>query len=395
MNAVCLIPARGGSKGIHRKNLTEVGGRTLIARAVSAALASRAFDQVVVTTDSPDISAEVRTYGASVVDRPDKLATDRATSESALLHALDQTERLRGADFDVVGFVQCTSPFVDSALLARAVEMVGLGLNDVVFSAVPSHAFIWRAGPDGGFGGVNHDARVRHRRQDREAEYMETGAFYVMDRNGFVDCGHRFFGRIGVVESTPLQAIEIDTSDDLVIAQRLAPVADQVGLAAVDWRAVDALVMDFDGVHTDNAALLSETGAESVKVNRSDGLGIARLRRAGMRMLLLSTEKNPVVRARADKLGLECVSGCDDKLSALQRWATEQDVGQARIAYLGNDLNDAECLDWVGVPIVVADAHPELLTGSNFVTINRGGDGAVREVADRLAASAQDHSYGG
>jgi YrbI family 3-deoxy-D-manno-octulosonate 8-phosphate phosphatase len=364
--------------------LREVGGRTLVARAVSAALASTVFDCVVVTTDSPDISAEARRCGASVVERPAELATDTATSESGLLHALDEIERERGAVYDVVAFVQCTSPFVDSALLARAVEMVGLGRNDVVFSAVPSHAFIWRDGRDGGVGGVNHDVRVRQRRQDREAEYLETGAFYVMNRNGFVDCGHRFFGLIGVVESTPLQAIEIDTWEDLAIAQRLASIADPVGLAAVDWGAVGAFVMDFDGVHTDNAALLSETGTESVRINRSDGLGIARLRRSGLRMLLLSTEKNAVVETRAAKLGLECVSGCDDKLSELRRWAIEREVEQEHIAYLGNDVNDADCLEWVGVPIIVADAHPELLMGSNFVTINRGGDGAVREVADHL-----------
>lgn len=386
---IAVIPARGGSKGLPGKNLAEVGGVPLVARAVRSAAASRLVDAVLVSTDDDAIAARARAAGAEVVRRPDDLAGDTATSESALLHALGDVESRTGARPDVLVFVQATSPFIDPAAIDRAVERVLAGSADVVFSAVPSHVFLWRethAGADG----VNHAASARPRRQDREPEYAETGAFYVLRADGFVRAGHRFFGRVGLEPVHPDHAIEIDDAADLARARLLAPAVDALA-AHGDPRHplvdVDALVTDFDGVHTDDTAWVDTLGRESVRVNRSDGAGIARLRAAGIPVLILSAEANPVVARRAEKLGVECLHGVEAKGEALAEWAQARGIRLDRIAYVGNDRNDLPALDLVGWPVAVRDAVPDVLAAARHVLERTGGHGAVRELADLVLAS--------
>jgi N-acylneuraminate cytidylyltransferase len=218
---VVVIPARGGSKGVTRKNLREVGGLPLIVRAVGAARATNGVDRVVVSTDDPEIAAAARGSGAEVVVRPVQLSGDAASSESALLHALDELERL-GIGVGILVLLQATSPFVDPADLDAAIERVRAGESDSVFSAVPSWGFLWRLDPAGA-SGINHAPRHRPRRQDREPEFLETGAFYVMDAAGFRQAEHRFFGRIGLAVVPEAHAIEIDTEEQLMLASAVAP----------------------------------------------------------------------------------------------------------------------------------------------------------------------------
>lgn len=145
---------------------------------------------------------------------------------------------------------------------------------------------------------------------------------------------------------------------------------------------IKLLVLDFDGVMTDNRVLVDEHGGEAVWCHRGDGWGLARLRDIGFPVIVLSTEKNPVVAARCRKLRIECLQGSDDKRASLEEEAATRGLGAAEIAYLGNDVNDRGCLEWAGVPIVVADAVAEVVPLARLVTTTRGGHGAVREVAD-------------
>ena len=113
-------------------------------------------------------------------------------------------------------------------------------------------------------------------------------------------------------------------------------------------------------------------------------MGVGRLRATGIPVLILSTETNPVVSARARKLGVDVAQGSDDKAAALRAWAFERDIPLDRIAYLGNDLNDLGCLDLVGWPVAVPTAHPEVIAASRIVLAAPGGAGAVRELADAV-----------
>ncbi|GAA3238795.1 N-acylneuraminate cytidylyltransferase [Actinocorallia longicatena] len=375
MRAVCVIPARGGSKGVPGKNLARVGGRPLVVRAVQAA--HGVVDEVVVSTDDPEIAAVARAAGARVVVRPDELSGDTATSESALLHALSQLDDQP----DVTVFVQCTSPFIAPADLAEAIRRVADDEADVVFSALESHEFQW-ALSDGQVFGVGHSAAFRPRRQDRAPHYRETGAFYVMRTAGLLEHGHRFFGRIAVQPVPESHAVEVDTALELDLVRAVSRIVDRP--EPLD---VDALVTDFDGVHTDDRAQVTQDGHESVAVSREDGMGVALLKKAGVPVLILSTEVNPVVRARADKLGVPVLHGIADKAAVLEKWLHDAGWDPARVAYVGNDVNDLGCLALVGWPIAVPDAHPSVLAAARLVLSRPGGGGAVREVCELILDS--------
>ncbi|GAA4377736.1 acylneuraminate cytidylyltransferase [Agromyces bauzanensis] len=396
--ATAIIPARGGSQGLPGKNVARVGGVPLITRAVRAALAADRIGRVVVTTDDGEIAEAARAAGAEVIGRPAELAGSTATSESALLHALDELERV-GAGFEtlpsvalqpaaVTVFIQATSPFIDPADLDAAVERVASGERDVVFAAAPTHVFLWREIGATAVG-VNHEMSHRPRRQDRTPEYAETGAFYVFATDGFREAGHRFFGRVGVQPVHPDHAIEIDDDADLERARTLAVRIDRELGPRHPLIDVDALVTDFDGVHTDDTVMVDQLGRESVRVSRSDGHGIARLRAAGIPVLIISAEENPVVGRRAEKLGVECAQGVPAKGEVLRDWATARSIRLDRIAYLGNDRGDVPALDLAGWPVAVPDAAPEALEAARHVLQSPGGHGAVRELADLILAARE------
>jgi 3-deoxy-D-manno-octulosonate 8-phosphate phosphatase (KDO 8-P phosphatase) len=147
---------------------------------------------------------------------------------------------------------------------------------------------------------------------------------------------------------------------------------------------VRLVVFDFDGVFTDNRVWVNERGEETLAFSRSDGLGLRRLDEIGVGYLIVSMEKNPIVGARAKKLGAECVQGVDDKLPIVREHATRLGVTLDETAYVGNDVNDAECLAAVGLPVVPADAWPEVVPLARLVLSRRGGDSCVREFCDTI-----------
>lgn len=146
-------------------------------------------------------------------------------------------------------------------------------------------------------------------------------------------------------------------------------------------------VFDFDGVFTDNTVYVSVKGDEYVRCFRGDGLGLKRLRDCGVKPYVLSTEVNPVVGIRCKKLNVEFEQGLEDKANAVRNLAGKMGVNLKHVLYLGNDINDQECLEIAGVSVVVADAFDEVKKLASYVTIRPGGLGAVREVCDWIVES--------
>jgi 3-deoxy-D-manno-octulosonate 8-phosphate phosphatase (KDO 8-P phosphatase) len=142
------------------------------------------------------------------------------------------------------------------------------------------------------------------------------------------------------------------------------------------------VAFDFDGVFTDNMVFVFEDGSEAVRCFRSDGIGLKKLKKLGVETVIISTESNPVVSARARKLKIRCFQNCENKRKTLESLAQEMGISLTEIAFVGNDINDLSCLTSVGLPIVVKDAHPEVIPLAAYRTRNRGGHGAVREVCD-------------
>jgi len=375
---VAVIPARGGSKGVPGKNLAPVGGVPLVTRAIRTCLAATSVRAVVVSTDDQEIAAVSRAAGAVVVSRPPDLAGDTASSEDAVLHVIDVLYGAQADRVDVVALVQCTSPFTTPDEIDRVVQAV-LDGADTAFTAARFHGFLWRPEPDGAVA-VNHHHKRRARRQERPVELLETGAAYAMQGPQFLAKRRRFFGVIRPVETDPARVLEIDEPADLERARVLAALLD----TATERPArddVDAVVLDFDGTQTDDRAWLAADGSEQVAVHRGDGMGVAAMRRAGLDVLILSTETNPVVAARAAKLGVECLQGVDSKGDALAAWCAIRELDPQRVLYVGNDVNDLPCFSLVGWPVAVASAHPPVRAAARAVTSVPGGHGAVREIA--------------
>lgn len=149
-------------------------------------------------------------------------------------------------------------------------------------------------------------------------------------------------------------------------------------------RDIQFVVFDFDGVFTDNRVLVLQDGSEGVFCSRADGLGLEQIKKIGIHVLVLSKEKSPVVTARCNKLAIPCIQGSDDKVNALMLESDRLAIPLKNIAYVGNDINDLECLKIVGLPVAVSDAHPEVLAVSLHITKAQGGYGAVREFCEFL-----------
>ena len=215
--ALALIPARGGSKGIPGKNLQTVGDVPLICRSIRAAQASNGVGRVVVSTDDDAIAEAAEAEGAIVIRRPAAIAGDTASSESALLHALDELEEQGPLETELV-FLQCTSPFTTGAQIDAVLTALQKEGCSSSFSVSPWHGFLWRA--DGR--GINHDPELpRQRRQDLEPAFLETGAIYAMGVKAFRGCGSRFCPptRPVVIEEV---GPEIDTPEDLALCRNIA-----------------------------------------------------------------------------------------------------------------------------------------------------------------------------
>ena len=150
-------------------------------------------------------------------------------------------------------------------------------------------------------------------------------------------------------------------------------------------RRIRLVAFDFDGVFTDNMVYVFENGTEAVRCTRADGIGLQKLRQIGIDSVIISTEANPVVSARARKLKIDCVQNCMDKRGVLEDRIAKIGISLNQVAFVGNDINDLACLTCVGLPIVVKDAHPDVIPVARYQTQNPGGQGAVREVCDLIA----------
>lgn len=153
----------------------------------------------------------------------------------------------------------------------------------------------------------------------------------------------------------------------------------------VDLAGVRLLLLDFDGVLTDNRVWISDDGRESVACTRADGIGLSRLRRLGIPCAIVSTETNPVVGHRARKLGLAFRQAVEDKGVVVRDLAAEHGVPLAQVAFMGNDVNDLPAFAEVGLRLCPADAHPRIRGLADLVTTLPGGQGCVREVCDLIA----------
>jgi len=382
--ALAIIPAQGGSGGIFSGSLSLLAGKPLIAHILERARQARSISRVVVSTDDSEIAAVSRQYGAGVVRWPSGICGDMATVESALLFALDYLQKTEGYQPALLVCLQYTSPLILPEDIDGSVGVLLDEQADSVLAVTSFTSFLWQRDGSGESVGVNFDQGIRPLYKDREPQFLETGALYVLRTQGFKEAGHRLFGRTALYEMPSDRCFTIDDSVDFQIAEVLMRKQQQQLALQVLPEPMAALVLDFDGVFTDNKVIVFQDGREAVVCNRGDGWGLAQLKRLGVPILVLSTEENPVVQARCNKLGLSCLYGSKDKLTTLTEWLSAHQMDIAQVAYVGNDVNDLDCLRAVGCGIAVFDSHPQVRAVAKMVLSASGGQGAIREIAELI-----------
>jgi len=394
---VALIPARGGSKSIPRKNVRAFAGRPLIEWSIAAARAASNVDRVIVSTDDEAIRDVALACGAEAPFlRPAALSGDDTTDLPVITHAVDWLNNNEHYDPTMIVQLRPTSPVRPHGLVEAAVRRLSAEPSmDSLRAVVPSGQNpykMWRM--DGAMLSplLAHECAEPFNmpRQHLPETFWQTGHIDVI-RRATLHQGSLTGRRIVPQFVEPHFAVDLDSEFQWEQAEWLArryrsaivwPVP-----APIDLRRFRMLVLDFDGVLTDNSVTVRGDGDESVVCDRSDGLGLAALRERAFPMAVLSTETHAVVGARCRKLQIPYQQALTNKGDALRAYATERGVSLDDVIYVGNDVNDAECLRIAGLAVVPLDAHPDVRSSADWILSRPGGRGAVRELCDALLAA--------
>lgn len=411
MEVLAVVQARKGSKLIPRKNIRPLAGHPLVAYSIAAGLAAHSVTRLIVSTDDPEIAAVSRDYGAEAPFlRPPELARDDSPDLPLFRHALCWLEDNEGYCPDIVVQLRPTSPLRPVGLIDEAVEeLCACPEADCVRGVTTPNQNpykMWRDGEDEFLQPLlscKFDEPYNMPRQHLPKVYWQTGHIDAIRYETIVVKKSLTGERVLPLPIDRIYCVDIDTKLEWAYAEWLlttgvVPAVRPEGEATTSGAhqalplpaKVALLVLDFDGVLTDNRVWVTEQGTEAVVCNRSDGMGLAMLRAQGIETAVLSTETNPVVAARCQKLSISCWQGVGDKVAALRVLATERNVDLAQLVYVGNDLNDLDCLRMAGCGVAVADAHPEVLRAADWILSKPGGQGSVRELCDLIIETVND-----
>lgn len=379
---VALIPVRGGSKSIPLKNIKCIAGKPLIYWTLKAACESQCLDKVYIATDSPKIKEVVEGFGfekACVIERSAETATDTASTEAVMI------EFAQKYCFDNITLIQATSPLLRSEDIDRGTLLFKEKGTDSVLSVVRQKRFNWCIGENGYAAPQNYDFYNRPRRQDFEGYLVENGAFYITSREALLKSGCRISGNISVYEMDESTYFEIDEPSDWIIIEELLKKQINAKQKERVIPEIKLFLTDCDGCLTDGGMYYSESGDEMKKFNTLDGMGIGLLKKREILTGIITGETREINAQRAQKLGVDFLKqGVKDKLSVIRAICEERQIELENVAYVGDDINDLEAIQAVGYGCCVANGMECVKEAAAYVTRKRGGEGAIREVIDKI-----------
>jgi N-acylneuraminate cytidylyltransferase len=394
---LAIIPARGGSKTLPRKNIKALRGAPLISYSIVAALQSKTVTRVIVSTDDEEIATIARQWGADVPFlRPVEYAQDMSLDIETFQHALHWLAEHEDYHPDFVAQLRPTSPLRPPDVIDSAVTLLaGDPTADSVRGVVPSGQNpykMWRipqvGAPMQPLIDTDFVEPYNMPRQELPDSYFQTGHIDVIRAPVITEQNSMSGQRILPLIIDPRYTIDIDSMRDWDRAewmlQRLDMPYVQPSRREQLLGDVRLLALDFDGVLTDDRVWTAPDGTEMVAANRSDGMGVGLARGHGVEVVVISREANPVVQARCRKLGVECRNGVLDKAPLLRQMVDERGLAWSQVVYVGNDVNDLDCMKLAGCGVAVNDAHESVLVKADIVLTSRGGHGAVRELCDEI-----------
>jgi len=395
---LALIPARGGSKGIPRKNIRLFAGYPLIAWSIAAAKQSELVTRIIVSTDDEAIAEVARAWGAETpFMRPAEFSQDKTTDLPVFEHALKWLEDVEAYHPEIVLQLRPTSPIRPRSMLDDSIRIL-LEHKDAdcvrgIVAAAQNPYKMWRFNGEGkplnpllSVDGM--DEPYNAPRQILPTVYWQTGHIDAI-RVSTISHKRSLTGDvIYPLIIDPRYTVDIDTLPDwakyeALVYSGLEMVSPGKSRHAMPEK-IKMIICDFDGVVTDNLVITDQAGNESVRASRSDNLHFKKLRELGIEVMILSSEPNPVVLARAKKMGVEAIHnvGLQDKGRVMLEVLEQKKVKAQNVIYLGNDLNDLPCFEIAGWSVAVADAYPEVIRAADYVLTKTGGHGAIRELCE-------------
>ncbi len=398
---LALIPARGGSKGIPRKNIRNFAGYPLIAWSIAAAKQSQSVTRVIVSTDDGEIASVAREFGAETPFlRPAKFAEDNTTDLPVFENALGWLAENEKYHPEIVVQLRPTSPIRPRGLVDDAIKILQShadadSVRGVVSAGQNPHK-MWRISGDYGpmknlldVPGIEEPYNAP--RQILPPIYWQTGHIDVIRTETITKDGSMSGGVIYPIIIDSRYTVDIDNLQDWARYEHLVSTGELDMVFPGKPRrpmpkTIKLIITDFDGVITDNRVWTDQDGRETVVASRSDSMRIKQLREIGIDVMILSSEPNPVVMARAEKMGVAAIHGVglQDKGRVMREVLAEKNVKAEEVVYIGNDWNDLPCFEIAGWAVAVADAYPDVLRAADHVLMKAGGHGALRELCDLI-----------
>jgi len=400
---LALIPARGGSKGIPRKNIRSFAGYPLIAWSIAAAKQSELVKRLIVSTDDEEIASVARQWGAETPFlRPTELAQDKTTDLPVFEHAIQWLEKNEDYYPEIMVQLRPTSPIRPKGILDHAIHILLEHSDaDCVRGVVPAgqNPFkMWR------FHGEDKPIKPLLKvegiaepynapRQILPPVYWQTGHIDAIRVSTIKQKKSLTGDVIYPLVIDPRYTVDIDNLSDWTKYEALANSELEMitpGTAFVVKRSmpekIDLIICDFDGVITDNRVWVDQDGTETVAAYRSDSIRVKDMRAIGIEIMILSSEPNRVVEARARKMGVEAIHGVGltEKGRVMRDILEQKNIKAENVIYVGNDINDLPCFAIAGWAVAVADAYPELISAADHVLSRAGGHGALRELCDLI-----------
>lgn len=380
-NVIALIPLRGGSKGIPNKNIKSFAGKPLCYWVIEAAYKSKMFSKIIVSTDSEKITNIVHKMNLDIIvhNRPSEFATDISTTESVIKDCLNNF------DCDILYTIQATSPLTVANDFIKSYKVFKDEKCDSLLTGVVMKRFIWSLKDNRS---VNYDYKKRPRRQDFIDDYIiENGAFYITKKDIFNTFNNRLGGKIGIYTMDDESLIEIDDITDFEKAESLMINKIKNNFYKI-LKNIKLLVIDVDGTLTDSGMYYSNKGEELKKFNTKDGKGLELIRGINVKVVIITGENSNIVKSRAIKLNItDCFLNVKDKKNLLLKICLEQNINLEEVAYIGDDINDLECLKMVGFSACPADSLEVVKKAVKYICKLNGGFGAVRELCDLIINS--------
>ena len=380
MRIISIIPARGGSKGILRKNIKFLYNKPLIAYSIEQSLKSKLIDDTFVSTEDDEIKTISMKYGAKIINRPPELATDTASTESVLLHASEVLNN----NFSYMVLLQPTSPIRYPKQIDEAIELIISQKGDSLLSVFENNSFLWAKNGTS----INFNYKNRPRRQDKDWELVENGSFYITRKEILLKEKNRLGGKILMYLMPRWMSVEIDEQFDFELVEYL--LKTKYRELNLDYykkiiKDLKLIIFDVDGVFTDGSVYLDNKNNEFLRFSRIDGKGIELLRKKGFDLAVITSENSEIVKSRMEKLKIKDIFiNIKDKIKIYNELKEKYKLEDKNICFLGDDIQDLNILKIVGFSCCPINAQRVVKENSIYISPFRGGEGFVRDVCNLI-----------